>query len=171
MKILITGSPGSGKSAVAYALKVAGYASYDGEEVQGLIRLEVKATSEPADWPGGHIDWNYYAWNIQKDVLKDLLATHQDVFLALTASNIDDFLPLFDKVLVLSVPDDELSRRLRARTTHEYGQDDADITRWVRHNQKVLSSYIEKGAIFIDNSGVLDITVSGILELWNNTNN
>ena len=167
MKILITGTPGSGKSAVSKFLKDAGFNSYDGETVDGLVRLEVKETGEPTNWPNGEVDWNYYAWNINGNILHYLLDTQGDVYVGISASNLDKFVHLFDKVYVLHVSNDMLENRLRNRKVHEFGQTDADIIRTLRINEERTQSYVKMGAVKIDNSRTLqevarDITAQTI---------
>jgi len=165
MKVLITGSPGSGKTTIADALSTAGFNSYDGEAVDGLIRLEIATTGEPADWPEGHVDWDYYAWNIQADVLTKLLASKEAIFVAMSTSNLSEFKPYFDKVIVLSVNNEALGRRLRARTTHEFGQTETNIQRWVDRNRSVTEKHAQEGGVVLDSSKPISEVIQDILSV------
>ena len=169
MKVLITGTPGSGKTAVAETLQGMGCTSFDGEKVPELVRLEIKATGEPAEWPTGFVDWNYYAWNIKREPLEALLAKDENVFVGLSGTNLTTFFPLFDKIIALSVKDEILGERLRARKTHEFGQIEADVQRTMAINFERTASYVAEGAVVIENTGTIEMTANAILAMCRDT--
>lgn len=165
-KYLITGRPGTGKSTVAQAMAEQGYNVFDLEEVPGIVRLEVKATAEPADWPDGYVDWDYYAWNLQEKPLKQFLAKQltRDVYVAVSASNQRKFYDLFDKIFVLTLSDPEILRhRLKTRNIHEFGQTPKNIQRAVENFETKNAQLLSAGGIPIDNSKPIDIVVQNII--------
>lgn len=170
MKTLITGRPGTGKSTIARALVEQGYNAYDLEEIPGAVRLEIKATGEPADWPSGFVDWNHYAWNIQATVLKDLLEQQgeKDVYVAVSATNQSRFYQLFDRLFVLTVDSpDTLRHRLETRNVHEFNQGPENISRAVQKYTERTQELIDEGLMPIDNSQPLDAVVAAIVNYLN----
>ena len=167
-RYLITGRPGTGKSEVTRALADRGYNAYDLEDLPGIVRLEVKATGEPTNWPEGYVDWEYYAWNLQGPALEKFLGAQgtKDVFVSVSATNQSQFYHLFDTVFALVVSDpEEHRRRLKNRNVHEYGQTDENIERNIAASTEKTAKYIADGALPIDNMRPLDDVVSEILAL------
>lgn len=165
-RYLITGRPGTGKSEVTKALAERGYNAHDLEEVPGIVRLEVKATGEPTDWPEGYVDWDYYAWNIHGGNLEKFLGAQgaKDVFVSVSATNQSQFYHLFDKVFALVVSDpQEHRRRLKSRNVHEFGQTDENIERNIAASAQKTAKYIADGAIAVDNARPVDIVVNDIV--------
>ena len=150
-KVLVTGTPGSGKSTITRAIAERGFRAYDLDDFPDLIRLEVKGTGEPAKWPEGEVDWNYYAWNIQRKPFLRMLDGQEDLYIGVSATNLAEFYLYFDKIFALVVDDGLLSRRLRERDAHEFGQTEADIRRFIAINHDRTSQYIAAGAIPVNN--------------------
>ena len=163
MKVLITGSSTVGKSTVARELQLRGYTAIDGDEEPGLARLEVKATGEPTEWPTGYVDWSYYSWNLQEPVLKKVLARDDTVFLVGISGNQPNFYPLFDKLIVLTVNQEEYARRLKNRPRREAGDSDENMQDRLQKYPILLQRFLDSGAIAIDASGTTDQTVDTIL--------
>ncbi|HSX30945.1 MAG TPA: hypothetical protein VLE99_03445 [Candidatus Saccharimonadales bacterium] len=167
MKALITGRPGIGKSYVTQGLAARGLQAYDLEEIPGVIRLEVKETGEPAEWPDGFVDWNYYAWRIQAGPLRKFLdALNGDVYVSGSANNQTDFYGLFDKILVLTLDDPEVLRhRLETRNVHKHGQGPENIDRAVNRFLSKQTDLLALGGIAIDNSRPLNEVLDHIVEV------
>lgn len=168
-KFFITGRPGVGKSYVTEGLKKRGLATYDLEEIPDVIRLEVKATGKPAEWPDGFVDWNYYAWRMKAEPLKTFLANLTgDVFVSGSTNNQVDFYHLYDKVLVLTLDDPaELRRRLETRNAHEKGQTPENIDRAVNRFISKQADLLELGGIAIDNNHPIDDVLDHIIQVTN----
>lgn len=165
-KILITGRPGTGKSTVAAALASRGHASFDLEEVPGIVRLEYQATGEPAKWPTGYVDWSIYAWNLQAEPLKKFLKEHDeaDTYVAVSASNLADFYDLFDIVFTLTLDDPETLRyRLEHRNVHEFNQGSENIQRAVDNYAAKTAQAIADGCIPLDNTLPLDTVINNLI--------
>lgn len=121
MKILITGTPGSGKtSLVKYALSVNDATFVDADEVKGLCEWrefetgvvvglvdEMTITSND-DW------YKKHGWYWRENRLKELFAEYPELVLCGSSENVADYYPLFDKIMVLQKTEEELLRNLKS---------------------------------------------------------
>lgn len=165
MKILITGSSTVGKSTVARELQKRGYTAIDGDEEPGLVRLEIKATGKPAEWPKGYVDWSHYSWNLQEPELKEVLARDDTVFLVGIYGNQPEFYSLFDKLVVLTVDKAEYARRLANRPRRDAGDSDENMQDRLQKYPILLQRFLDAGATAVDASGTTPETVDAILRL------
>lgn len=163
MKVLLTGQSGTGKSTILGELRKRGFATFDTDDLPGVTRLEIKATGAPAEWPAGYIDWGYYAWNWQAKPLRAIMNTPGTIFVGAIVGNQKEFYPLFDRIVVLTIDDDELYRRRTARTSHRPNDSEENIIRSVARNQEKIASFIRAGALPIANDRPVATVVDEIL--------
>ncbi len=152
--ILITGVAGSGKSTICKELKKLGYKAYGIEDIKGLFAWVDKST--------GKIDEEYdnknlklvkqHDWICNKNKLQRLIHKNPKgiVFYCGTASNLDDLLPLFDKIFLLKVSPKILRERLSTRKSNDFGGT-PQVQKWILSWKKWWEEHIcEKGAIIIN---------------------
>jgi len=118
-KILITGIAGSGKSTISKTLCDLGHEAYDIEDIDGMFEMYRKDT--------GEIYENYdnadpekiknAEWLCDVEKLKSFLGKQREnkAFYCGIASNMDDIIPLFDKVILLQTSSGVLHKRLSGR--------------------------------------------------------
>jgi dephospho-CoA kinase len=132
--ILVTGVAGSGKSTVCRELQRRGYAAYDIESITGLFAFVDKTTGKPAtDHWGDDPEWfERHSWRCDKEKLGKLMLANQRnlAFYCGIAANLDDLLPLFDRVVVLTVDAATLRKRLSERPPSDFGHAPA-IQEWL----------------------------------------
>lgn len=121
MNFLITGFPGTGKTAVARELKQRGYVAYDPEAMRGFMHLESRQTGRPIHMPqevarGWFDTTGAFNWDITR--VPKLLSQDKTVFICSLANNMEDLWDKFEKVFVLQLDDVELEQRIRARGKH-----------------------------------------------------
>lgn len=163
MKVLITGTPGSGKTTAIQELVQRGYAAYDTDELSEVTRLQLRETGQIVDWPEGFVDWQKYDWNWQEDGLKKLLAAHQTVFIGAIVSNQQSFYHLFDAMFVLTIDDNQLLNRLVTRTNHDYNNDPANTARTVSRNELYIAQFLAAGATAVANDQSIRQTIDTLL--------
>tara|TARA_B100001971_G_C18081726_1_gene478686 strand:- start:372 stop:845 length:474 start_codon:yes stop_codon:yes gene_type:complete len=110
MKVLVVGSPGSGKSSVLRALS-------ELKEAYDLESWEFNLFSHPK---------GSTAWICDIALLQKFLEEQKEyiAFYGCNGSNMEEVLPLFDVVVLLRVSPTELAKRLESRegNLHSYGK-------------------------------------------------
>lgn len=167
MHVFITAPSGIGKTTVTNELASRGYAAFDTDYVPGLARLELRETGEPVDWPETDtIDWKKYGWNIQSDVLDEVLAQSETVFLSGICGNQDEFYHRFGKLIVLTLNSpEEYLRRQQTRPRNSSNDSPAAIQRRLGNFQEKIQQFVDAGFIPVDNSGTPVQTADKILQI------
>jgi adenylate kinase family enzyme len=118
-KFFITGRQGSGKTTVGRELRKQSFAVFDIDHTEGLAKLRQLSTGQLFDFseiasrsPDGLIDWDNYWFEVQKNSLREILASDDLVFITGSASNSTEFFDMFDKVFVLIVDPETAKSRL-----------------------------------------------------------
>ncbi|HEY3921640.1 MAG TPA: AAA family ATPase [Gaiellaceae bacterium] len=166
MKYLVTGQAGSGKSSIARELARRGYAAYDTDSVRDACGFDYAETGLPV--PAGTeithpIDFRRFHWNWRLDVLDELLASADDVFVCAITSNTVSERHRFDRVFVLQLDDETLARRLRERSGHAFGKNPHEAAGVIAHNRVIADEWRARGAIVIDATQPLDVVVDAIV--------
>ena len=106
-RVLVTGMSGTGKSTALAELAKRGFQ---------VVETDDAPWSEWSEADGGYI------W--REDLVAELLSREDGptLYVSGTVSNQGRFYPRFHAVVLLSAPVDELLRRLKTRTTNDYGK-------------------------------------------------
>jgi dephospho-CoA kinase len=160
--ILITGVAGSGKSAVCDELKRLGHKAFDIDSLRALCRVVDKTTGEISkgcDFRSLE-SVKRHKFIRDRDMLREFIRENSGgiVYYLGNASNIDELLPLFDKVFMLEASEKTLCERLACRTSNDFGRT-PEIQQWILGWKRVWEDHIrEKGATVVDaNRGLQDI--------------
>lgn len=165
MRYLITGVAGTGKSTLAHELRRRGLAAYDTEE--GFSYYADKQTGQPAVRPTEPTpEWYDKHHRIfDEKVLMNLFKKHQDepLFIASITANQAKFYPQFDKLFLLTVPDDIITHRLGTRTNNYFGRHPLDLARVIGRHQQFDEELIADGAVTIDSTRPIEAVADDIL--------
>jgi hypothetical protein len=119
MSILVTGTPGSGKSTLTkYASSVADAHFVDADEIPGLCEWRVFETGEVmglvTDFiETGEDEWyRMFGWYWRADTLKAFIADRPEAILCGSAENTVEFYSLFDQIFILKKDEAELLANL-----------------------------------------------------------
>ena len=155
MNVLITGVAGTGKSALCKELRKRGYPAYDIEDIPGLFQMVDKRTGKPfQDYDNYDLEKVKNAdWVCDKKKLEKLLRENQrdgPVFYCGVASNVDELLPLFDKVFLLVASEPVLRKRLSTRTSNDFGRT-REVQDWIFEWKGWWEKKMKKkGAVIVD---------------------
>lgn len=164
MKItLITGMSATGKSTVIADLSARGYKAVDLDTE--AFSIWVDATGEDDDEVEPGKDW---VWNEPR--VLELLQNADTLFVSGCASNMAQFYPYFDHIILLTAPDPVIVQRLGQRHGNAYGQSPEEVERVLRLKQAIEPLLREDADLEIDTS-VKDQSVAGLIlkHVWNNS--
>jgi dephospho-CoA kinase len=104
MKILLTGMSGTGKSSIIEALRQRGFQAVDTDYDDYCIEKN------------GERSWN------EPKMHELLTSSLEPLFVAGCEANQGKFYPLFDRVVLLSAPQEIMLERVKTRTNNPYGK-------------------------------------------------
>ena len=165
MKYLITGVAGTGKSSAAEELRRRGYAAYDTEE--GFSYYIDKRTGERCTYPKEPSPQWYenHERVFDENILLNLFKKHQaePLFISSITANQSKFYADFDKIFLLTAPDDTITHRLGTRTNNYFGRHPVDLQRVIGRHQQFDDELKAIGAIEIDATKPVSEMVDQIL--------
>lgn len=152
--ILVIGVAGSGKSSVSKKLRDLGHKAYDIEEIDGLFKAINKNTGEIyEDFENDDLekvktmDWNCDVKKLQEIIKNE---TSDITFYCGTASNWEDLIALFDKIILLKASPEVIERRLSTRSLKEFGGT-KEVRNWALEWKDWFENEIrKKDAIIVD---------------------
>lgn len=165
-KIFIAGMSGVGKSTVGLELKKRGKTVIDVDHVQGLCGWVSNETGERVQTDKVDSDFmNHHDYKCDMTQLQTMLEGTEDaVYVIANVGDNRDFLPLFDKVLLLQCSEDAMIKRLTTRDTNSFGKDAGMHQRLCEWKKRFDKKMIEAGAIVIDTEQSLDEVVRQVLQ-------
>ncbi|MEK7063216.1 MAG: hypothetical protein AAB955_00825 [Patescibacteria group bacterium] len=124
-KYLVTGVAGTGKTSVCRQLVAMGHEAHgiEDSENEGLFAMFRKDTGEPYEGYTNTPEMIKNAeWRCDVTKLRALLGAQKTdtAFYCGTASNMDDIIPLFDKMILLTAPAEVVHTRLSDREGKDY---------------------------------------------------
>jgi gluconate kinase len=166
MKYLITGVAGTGKSTIAKELRRHGFAAYDTEE--GFSYYVDKRSGERCAYPKNPTpEWyENHERVFDEKILMNLMKrhAHEPLFIASITANQAKYYPQFDKIFLLTAPDDIITHRLGTRTNNYFGRHPLDLQRVIGRHQQFDDDLKAIGAITIDSTRPIDKVAGQIID-------
>lgn len=161
--VLVTGTSGTGKSAVCTALKDRGHVAVDTDcHSHWVDRLTGKiADPEPYVHPPNWLA--RFGWEMEIGVVEELVATSGTSFLCGSVENEEQVRQYCDQVICLLVDDVTLRHRLATRTTNSFGKSPDQLEAALAWNRVAKERYEQLGAITIDATQPLGRVVDEVL--------
>jgi dephospho-CoA kinase len=167
MRYLITGVAGTGKSTLAKNLSKRGYAAYDTEE--GFSYYIDKRTGERCAYPKTPTPQWYETHErvFDEKILMNLFKRHvnEPLFIASITANQAKYYPQFDKIFLLTAPDDVITHRLGTRTNNYFGRHPLDLQRVIGRHQQFDDELKALGAVVIDSTKPIEQVAEEIIRL------
>jgi shikimate kinase len=162
-RVLLTGMSGTGKSTLTAALASRGYKALDLDCDTFSEWVELNGASHI---PGSPVESDR-DWMWRADRVHELLSIEDaDVlFLSGCASNMGQFLPRFNHVVLLSAPADVIVERLQSRTNNPYGKHPDEVARVLDLLQTVEPLLRRAATHEIDTRASVDEVVAAVLRL------
>jgi len=164
-KIYITGISGTGKTSIANKLNEKGIKSFSIDEVPNLCHWVNKRDGKVVDYEV-KLDRAFiesHEWVCDAEALKNLSNQEGTVVVLGLADNQNEFLPLFDKVILLQCKPETFLKRILERKDNIFGQDKSAQEYLLRTYEKYESDILKNGAVSINVEQPLDIVVENIL--------
>lgn len=168
MKILITGVAGVGKTTVLAELQKIGYLVID-LDATGMCRWIDKKTGEHTPYGLHARDYNWlnqHSWTCDVEKLKVLLSCISEdkpVFVGGYTDNLQDILPLFDKVILLKASNNQIKERLLKRTNNHFAKAD-DEQKYIFEQNEIMQQELSH-AILVDSDNLPEKIAYQIREL------
>ena len=168
MLIIFGGLPGTGKTTISKELQKRGFRAISIDETENLcswVHQETgKKSSKEVELNPEFV--NEHDWICDVELLKKLMDKGTDVVFVLgRAGNQDDFLHLFDKIILLQCSPETFCKRIEERTDNDFGKH-LEIRKQILGRYKAYAEkMLAKDAISIDTERPVDEVVRKILEL------
>lgn len=169
--IYITGTPGTGKSAVCAELRRRGYTAYDTDkdsiaffyhnDTGEAITEQVPSAERTPEWRKQH------TFKAKRETIEELRkeAADKTVFLCgVTANDAEELWDLFDKVFALVITDEQMLReRIANREEDGYGKNEHEFAALLAWQKTAAEDYKKLGATLVDASRPLSEVVDEIV--------
>jgi dephospho-CoA kinase len=168
-KFYITGISGVGKSTVIDELNNRGIKSFDIDVIDGLCHWEHKETKEKADYqPGIGKEWlEAHDYFCDTEKLKKMIGDYgsEDIIVVSgLAKNQDDYLDMFDKILLFYCDDKIFLHRLKIRDTNDFARDESEQEYLLNEYKDFKEKMLKHKAILINTEDPVEVVVNKVLE-------
>lgn len=167
-KVYITGVSGTGKTTIAKELEKRGFYVISIDEVDNLCSWRDQATGENHGGKEAEMSLDFvdtHDWICDIEYLNKLL--HKDVDIAFVlgmATNQDEFLHIFDKILLLQCSPEIFCKRIDDRTDNDFGKDEEVKKQIVGRYESYAEKMLTLGATPINTEKPIEEVVDEVIK-------
>ncbi len=168
-KIYITGVSGTGKTTISKELERRGFYTISIDEVDNLCSWIHQETGKKGGGKDAEMSLEFvdeHDWICDVKYLKELL--NKDVPIAFVlgmAGNQDDFLFMFDKILLLQCSPKTFIQRIEARTDNNFGKDKKIQQQILKRYKPYNEEMSRKGAVSINTEKLINEVVDEVIKV------
>lgn len=168
--IYITGAPGAGKSTICEELSKRGFETHDMDDPD-LGGAHNKLSGERVKIPPAHARtpkwYEDHEWRVYVEALQALKmhSGKQSVFVCGVAPDDSAALPIFDKVIYLTLSDEELIKRIEARKGNDYGKNQFELDTILKRKAVLDEKHSSRDSICLSAQGSVSKVVDDILAM------
>lgn len=166
MKVYITGISGTGKSTIAHELDKCGIRALNLDDIPGLCQYRHKETKEQVFHDSNPTKEfiETHEWVCDVELLKKLINEKGNTVVAVgIISNQDEYLDLFDKVLLLQCSPETFVRRIEQRTDKDFGKDKGTQESLLNFYERFEERLLAKGAVPINAEAPIEEVVEQVM--------
>lgn len=158
MSILVTGTPGSGKTTlVEYAKAQKDSRFFDADEIEGLCEWRKFKTGRVLGLvtehkETGQDDWyETYGWYWRIDRLKDFLIHNPNGIICGSSENITNCYQFFEKLVIIRVTDEQLLSNITSpQRNNPFGKTENQRKGFMKWQDFLISEAKDQSPIFMD---------------------
>ena len=166
-KIYITGVSGTGKTTIAHELEKRGFYAISIDEIPDLcswVHQETREKHGGKDTPLTKEFVDQHDWIVDVEYLTELLGKASDtVFVLGMAGNQNEFLPMFDKILLLECSPETFFKRIDDRTDNDFGKDPEIKAQILNRYQPYAQEMLSRGAISISTDRPIEVVGGDVI--------
>lgn len=167
-KVFITGISGTGKTAIAKALKEKGVNAIDMDMYDlcyWISNDDGKKVDYEATLNRAFID--SHVWVCDTNLLKNMLDTEETIVMLGHPENTDEILPFFDKTVLLQCKPETFLKRIMNRQNNDFGKDETAQQHLLDTYEKFENDTLSKGAVSVSVEEPLSEVIDKIMTVIN----
>lgn len=165
--VFITGISGTGKTSLANNLQKRGINAFSMDEVPELCFWINKADGKKVDYEAQLTSAfiESHEWVCDTELLKSLLNTEEKTIILGMVENQNDFLQLFDKIILLQCRPETFLKRIEERSDNDFGKDKSAQEYILKTYEAFEKEMLGSGAIPLNVERPLDDIVEEIMAI------
>jgi dephospho-CoA kinase len=166
-KFYVTGVSGTGKTTIARELHSRGIKTINIDGVSNLCCWKNKSDGKRVDYEAilDEKFINSHDWVCDAEMLKKIINSDDRIVVFGIASNQNDYLSFFDKVILLQCKPETFIKRVSERKDNDFGKDKTAQQYILAMFTKFENDLLEKGAVSVNADGSIEDVAQAVIKL------